>query len=300
MSTNVESIYQSALLADAAYVSLNEAGFLEGDRIREDAFLGSLNDDAQSFSERGFSREEFDAFRLRYRVLQHQPDSMNGFSATLFEDTTTGQLHLAFRGTNDLADVFMDLGLAVDEAYRYEGLLQNGSVTDFLKTAGILDDWGSVRPEFAGRVHVVGHSLGGYLATWSAFRHPEMVSSVDTFNGAGLVYGTPLAMFLNTLWGDDLPQPGFDRSRITHYFAEPGPELTAAGAIAFRPGRRVPLFIENQSGEPGNILDNHSMAHLVDALGAYRLLARLDPTLELGEITGILEAASNRGEGSLA
>ena len=178
-------------------------------------------------------------------------------------------------------DLLQDVSLAAPLAAQIGELLQNGAVDDFLRDAGLIDASGAVLPEYAGRIQLSGHSLGGHLALWTASQHPELVARVDTFNGAGLTYNSPVAVLLDTLWNETIA-PGASAlvaGEIHNYYAEPGPEVTATGLLAYRPGEHVPLFIEYA---PGEVLATHNMSRLVDALAAYRLFAAIDPALEHG------------------
>mgnify|MGYP003415322180 FL=1 len=128
-----------------------------------------------SFQSRGFTHPQFEEFQRTYRVLHHQPDSATGFSATLFENVSTGELHLAFRGTNGAMDLLQDASLAVTLAVQFGDWLQNGAVETFLRDAGLIDANGAAMPEYAERIQLSGHSLGGHLALWAASQHADLV-----------------------------------------------------------------------------------------------------------------------------
>ena len=137
MSTTMDVVYQSALLADAAYVTFHVPEFLNGAEIGDAAWAaGSVG--GVSFEDRGFTPSQFEDFQRTYRVLHHQPDSATGFSATLFENVSTGELHLAFRGTNGAMDLLQDASLAVTLAVQFGDWLQNGAVETFLRDAGLI------------------------------------------------------------------------------------------------------------------------------------------------------------------
>ena len=196
-------------------------------------------------------------------------------------------------------DLLQDASLAVTLAVQFGDWLQNGAVETFLRDAGLIDANGAAMPEYAGRIQLSGHSLGGHLALWTASQHADLVARVDTFNGAGLNYQHPLVVLLETLWNETIA-PGANAlvgGAIHNYYAEPGPEFTATGLFAYRPGEHVPLFIEHA---PGEVLATHDMSKLVDALAAYRLFAAIDPSLDAAQMGAILEAASNDSQGSIA
>ena len=145
-------------------------------------------------------------------------------------------------------DLLQDASLAVSLATQFGDWLQNGAVDDFLLAAGLIDASGSVLPQYAGRIQLSGHSLGGHLALWTASQHPDLVARVDTFNGAGLNYQHPVVVLLETLWNETIA-PGANAlvgGAIHNYYAEPGPEVTATGLFGYRPGEHVPLFIETR------------------------------------------------------
>ena len=139
MSSTMDVVYQSALLADAAYVSLHLPGFVTNQLISAEAWDqdASNPDGIVTFADRGFTRQQFDEFQRTYRVLHHQPDTTTGFSATLFENIETGGLHLAFRGTNGLSDAWQDVALATVFADQLGSVLQEGMVDDFLRAANV-------------------------------------------------------------------------------------------------------------------------------------------------------------------
>ena len=149
MSTTTDVVYNSALLADAAYVTFHVPEFLNGAEIGDAAWAAGANGGV-SFESRGFTRSQFEEFQSTYRVLYHQPDTATGFSATLFENVRTGELHLAFRGTNDAMDLLQDASLAVSLGMQFGEWLQNGAVEEFLRGAGLIDASGAVLPQYVG------------------------------------------------------------------------------------------------------------------------------------------------------
>jgi len=113
MKTQIEKAYQAALLADAAYVTYDEPGYLDGEdwdnpdvhnRLSEDALNGTSASDDIPFGEvdggRGWNQSRFQSFADRYEVVYHQPDQDNGFSATLFYDTLEQNVVAASRRTH--------------------------------------------------------------------------------------------------------------------------------------------------------------------------------------------------------
>ena len=193
MSTRNEKTYQAALLSDAAYVTFQSEGFLDGDnwnnpdvqnQLLLTSLIGNASADEVPFGDaengRGWSQARFQAFADRYSVVYHQPDQENGFSATLFYDTLEQKYITAFRGTNepfpDIApsDLLLALGLSsLDPEEQYS------SIAAFFENAGLVDSSGAVLPEFAGKVDFVGHSLGGYLSLWAMYEFRELFSEEE-------------------------------------------------------------------------------------------------------------------------
>ena len=313
MNRKTEQTYQSALLADAAYVTFGADGYLDGanwndpeiqNQIRIGALDGAFSPSEVPFGDteagRGWTESRFDAFSRRYTVVYHQPDQDNGFSATLFYDTVDQKYVSAFRGTNepfpDIApsDLLLALGLSsMDPQEQYS------SIAAFFENAGLIDSSGAVRPEFAGKVDFVGHSLGGYLSLWAMYEFRDLFAEVFTFNGAGIsaIPGTPDYEYINALVRDN-PLSADQQSRIHNLFAEEGPELTANDLTFFRPGGREGIFVERKDllGTAGF----HSAGLLVDSLAVSSLFALIDPDVDSADIDGALYAASNQSVGSLA
>lgn len=303
MSRTMDEVYHSALLSGAAYISWQRQDFLSGTAIA-DISWNRRAPGAESFSGRGFTHRQFAEVQRRYRVLCHQPDTTSGFSATLFENTASGALHLAFRGTTELGDEWREVTLAREFAHQLGALLRDGVVDEFLRAAGVLDTAGNANPAFIGRLGLTGHSLGGHLALWTAVKHPELVMRVDTFNGAGMSCSAPVMVLLETLWRDTvlpaLPASSLDPARVHNFYADPGPQALTTGVFGYRPGEHVPLFIEDRSGEGTKPLENHAMECLLESLALYRVFGALDATLSFDDVSTILEGSSTIGDASIA
>ncbi|MEZ5502966.1 MAG: alpha/beta hydrolase-fold protein [Halioglobus sp.] len=306
MGSRIERSYQSALLADAAYVTFNTEFYLNinawddpaiPSRIDIHAFDGgSVPNEVQfgAMSEgRGWSRNEFEAFSERYNVIFHQPNQGNGFSATLFYDTVESKYTVAFRGTDQIfgVDGMSDVLLALSLSSALAGQ-QHSSIFHFLASAGLVDSNGVAKPEFVGKVNFVGHSLGGYLSLWAAYEFPDLFDEVFTFNGAGIS---------NLLWASDLkqvqelvaenPLSAAKLGSIYNYYAEEGPEVVANDMTFFRPGERQGLFIERRDAL--STAGFHSQSLIVDALGVYSLLSLVDPQFGFEDAKDVLYAMSN-------
>ena len=312
MISRMEKTYIASLLSDAAYVTMDSPGYIDGpgwsdptiqNRIQNSALDGSASAGEVPFGEvddgRDWTQAQFDAFTTRYRVVYHQPDQSNGFSATLFYDTETQHYTAAFRGTNDFfpdfspSDLLLALGLSSLSTEE-----QHSSIATFFENAGLLAGDGTVKPEFAGKVDFVGHSLGGYLSLWAMYEFRDLFAEVYTFNGAGIsaIPGTPDYQYINQLMLDN-PISSAEQGRIHNYFAEEGPELASNDLTFFRPGGREGIFIERR--DLAETIAFHSMNLMVESLAVYSLFPLVDPTVKTEEVTPALYAISNESIGSL-
>ena len=154
MTDQIESVYQGALLADAAYIDFDGLyDKLSGEIVNDTATL-------EEFQRRGFTEDQFNTFRERYEIIDHVQSNISGLSATLFRDKFDGgKPILAFRGTETTlkaapADLITDLllTLGIDEA----GMQAPGQ-------EGLMDEWRDAGHFSADNpLTVVGHSLGGH------------------------------------------------------------------------------------------------------------------------------------------
>jgi len=268
MDRNIESIYQGALLADAAYVDFGDiwvdAGFSPD--IQGYGEIPDTDYARDEFLKRGFTADQFNAFRERYEIIDHVQSNISGLSATLFRDKFDGgKPILAFRGTETTlnaapADLITDLllTLGIDEA----GMQAPGQ-------EGLMDEWRDAGHFSADNpLTVVGHSLGGHLSLKAAAEYNDLVSDVVTFNGAGI---NPIE--------DLFVSDQLDPSKVTRVVSEPGFEVTANDFFFKQYGdTEHRLFIHKQSlvsdyeSFSDLAIGNHSMVHLVDTFSVMRLL----------------------------
>lgn len=292
---NYETLYQNALMADAAYIDFSQYSMSSGGALRAE------------FLKRGFTAQQVDDFFVRYEVKHYQPNNSSGFSAIAFVDKATEpkKITVAFRGTeppdsanfssfeNFFADLKQDLLLArgVSELNPFS---QDNYIEAFLYELRVVDASGDVLSGYEQSINIVGHSLGGYLTAMAAVDNPDLIDQAYTFNGAGLA-GIDLAY--NALVKPYLLGKKLDQSRFHNFYAEAGYEITAGqGGSDYlsyfgRPGSRTPLFIEAQGDAS---FHNHSMIHLVNALSVGRLLAYLDDTKTIEFVDNLLWQASNK------
>ncbi|MEH6467207.1 MAG: hypothetical protein V7722_06210, partial [Porticoccus sp.] len=288
----IEEIYTEALLAAAAYADWGSGDVTE---IK-----------AELINERGFTEEQYNTFfdleNGLYEVYggpsSGYVESANGFSATIFENRATGELTVAFRGTEPefpyvdvLADIVALLGFANPDGPLEDFFNQTNNIDDFLDSNNLLSNDQLTQP-----VNFTGHSLGGYLATMSAYKYSSSFGEAYTYNGLGL---TPLENawedFKSTFVGRPL-----DDTKIHNYFADKGWEA-ASSPLLSRPGGQEAIFIEEVSNPASD--ENHAIAKLVESLSVYRVLALLDPNLDsesgFNTIYKVLDAATNVADQSL-
>ena len=117
-------------------------------------------------------------FTSRFRLLKHQKNDDEGFSATLFEDTKDNNKKiLTFRGTEITpGDLKADNQLAT-----YRIPTQVNSLINFF-----LDNVIPILKE-GEKINICGHSLGGYLTQVCAFTFSEYIDEIYTFNSPGLL-----------------------------------------------------------------------------------------------------------------
>ena len=117
-------------------------------------------------------------FTSRFKLLKHQKNDDEGFSATLFEDTKDNNKKiLTFRGTEITpGDLKADNQLAT-----YRIPTQVNSLINFF-----LDNVIPILKE-GEKINICGHSLGGYLTQVCAFTFSEYIDEIYTFNSPGLL-----------------------------------------------------------------------------------------------------------------
>ena len=145
-------------------------------------------------------------FTSRFRLLKHQKNDDEGFSATLFEDTENSNKRiLTFRGTEiTLGDLNADIQLTINEIPT-----QVNSLINFF-----LDNVIPILKE-GEKINICGHSLGGYLTQICAFTFAEYIDEIYTFNSPGI-----LTDYMKTRIG--IPNidlmPRFIRNEIIYFF----------------------------------------------------------------------------------
>lgn len=219
----------------------------------------------------GMSATQAATFAATYTVVAQSGGigSLTGFSATLFQNSQTGQKYLSIRGT----ELGMGLDLWAGAMIAFGNPLLNFQIPvmltfyNQLKTDGLITS--------ADSITVSGHSLGGYLAQLLTMYDSTQFSHTLTYNAPGFSGVGALAASLLGLSSSAIP------AQITNVQGS-GPNIIAGlGSVL---GNEKPIFTESTS---------HSIIPLTDTLAVYNLLATIDSGLNLDSITGILKASSN-------
>ncbi|RLA22719.1 MAG: hypothetical protein DRQ61_05750, partial [Gammaproteobacteria bacterium] len=280
---DTKGIFQSAMLSEASYADFDGIDLTKDDDVKtaltkQPTILGIPD----PFADPVFTESQAQDFVDHWKVISHQPNTVSGFSATLFESKdNSGQFSLAIRGTegffsmDTVADLF---GVALQGVARTQAL-----------TSG---DTGLGKLNASVKIDITGHSLGGHLSMLFSRMFPQNVNHIYTYNGAGLGGIVKEIAEVAGYNNNDVPN-----SRVTNIVAEKGFDFTATAGYIIDSSERD--FIEESSGITG--IDSHSISKLIDALAVSNLLHNLsgDAKLSLGQIGSYLDAASNKAEESL-
>lgn len=239
---------------------------LKQDNTWQSNLLNSFDEKTNSDKLNGkFSEIQAEEFVKRYKIYFHQPNTLSGFSATLFYDTQEDRFVVGFRGTEGVMDIIQDLALSLNANPQSSALL------DFLIEVSRFVKIYNKRTIF------VGHSLGGYLAQWALIYcdslHKDKLkfspSEVYTFNAPsidGWNFPSPI-INPNTI---KILQEIFDKrsidisNKITHIYDSGGIKLIASAQ--YGSSNRLPIYTGN---------DSHSIIPLTQTLYLYSYLLGL-------------------------
>ncbi len=260
MANTINDYYENSILSDIAYYNLNSG-------MTPAEFKSVLMED------RGIAEVKAEYISTRYQILETSSGInawASGFSATLFYDTQENKKVLAIRGTNDVFDLITDaISVATIGStalqYQYQDLK---NFYAGLVSSGVLGSGETFT--------VAGHSLGGFLTQAFAVDYSSVVSNAYTYNAPGI--GGGIAELLEAL---GVTSASIDTSRTTNILSE-----YVIGGLGTMLGSVKDIFIEN-----GGPIRNHSITTVSDSLAVYNLLAALQPTLTLNDLTPILQNA---------
>jgi len=325
---SIDQSFLEAVLADIAYVDGFTVG-MTGDPLRQRIEFRVSLPLAQEIAD-------------RIQVLAVHPGPTTDYQGIVFKDLIDGTLYVAHRGTEptfgDLlyADVDLALisGLARDQAAAMVNWWNDiakpaGTIYTRAAPVSILDilDNRTFKPDgtaassgllanevaqaaAAGKLRVVGHSLGGHLTTVFASVFSEQVSHSSTFNGAGLfsvgtvtnflrafLQGAPLTQLAQII-GTSVQFPG--AARQDNLYAMNGVSLTSSDVLFLQQaGKRIPVFNEYRAELNADPFNNHYAYKLVDTLALYRALEMLYPAISTSSLNPLTEASASVYSASL-
>jgi hypothetical protein len=293
MSTFQEQ-YDAALLAHAAYlnfpgVSTPGSGAITG------SFLKAILIAVDEHGTVRFTEEQADYFVSRFKVVAFRDSGDTSFQAAVFQDLApsgpdAGRLTIAFRGTEDRADVGQDLALALLGA----AITQEKDSEEFLADLRSTGTGGFGLITAGMQVNFAGHSLGGHLAYHAEQFGGVSLNTAYTFNTAG--NGRSPSTIWRAITGADAPA-------FETILAEPGFNLVGSFATGFTPGTDLEIFTEPQ--QPGSLQDywpaNHYMQPIVDSLAVYRVLEVAAPLYSLDNdvVARVISGATDKRWDSL-
>jgi Ca2+-binding RTX toxin-like protein len=228
-------------------------------------------------NEVNFSEAQAKNFSGRYEVIatstQYGIGEVSSFDAILFLDHTTDKKILAIRGSQEVTDYVVDVGLGIS------GLVygQNVSLNNFYD-ALISDN----KLSLTDKVDVTGHSLGGYLAQLFTASHSYAVDNAYTYNAPGI---GGLNQELQELFG--LKNQSDYNDKITNLYAENGSEFVAGLGVML--GDIIPLSIDPDAISA----NNHRIGRLTESLHIYDMLSSITQVQDVELLTSILEHISN-------
>ncbi|MEW6292451.1 MAG: hypothetical protein AB1544_03990 [Pseudomonadota bacterium] len=250
----ITEYFKQAELALAAYAQL---------------MPGSPDIEALKHPDVGMSESQAERFAEHWRVIDQSPASPTGFSATVFEEISTGKRYLAIRGTegffsvDTLADAQLLFGGAaraqIVSLYNYVQRLVTPAgqpaiqvediAADIDPITGHVNDPGGIRQTTsvaglgylsgATGITVAGHSLGGHLAAAANYLFPTLIGATFTYNAPGFSLDYAKAL-LDQFPGSATAFP----ASITNLVAHAGADIIAA--VGTLPGVPVRIEIENQ------------------------------------------------------
>jgi hypothetical protein len=118
-----------------------------------------------------------------WTVVTQCPNTLTGFSGTLFKNNKTEELVISFRSTEFIDDAARD-NEATDKMEIAKGGFALGQIADMEAWYAKLSQSGGLLE--GKKFSVTGYSLGAHLATVFNFLHGKDIDQVVTFNGAGI------------------------------------------------------------------------------------------------------------------
>ena len=316
----IASLFEQAQLAESAYGNFLDAA---GNLI---ATSGQL-ETALTTGDSKFSDSQAASFVKNWEVIDHVPDTIGGFSATLFRNRQSGACTLAIRGSLDMQDFVEDAkiifreGLAkhqlvdlynfwvrantpagqgydaarlIEKDVPFAGAIQIGLIfygVEFVPSAQLRD--ANLRVGTGAlavppaALSVTGHSLGGHLAMAFTRLFPGISVNALGINGLGFKIGASEANYFFAKLGG---ASSFRSNATQNIYGIAGPEFAAMNnGILQQPGGYSGLFIENASINPLTGFPSHSSMQMTDSAAVYDLFIKLDSSLRSSSPNQALE-----------
>ena len=268
--TDITIFSQQADLALAAYANLRQ-------NMVDDEYIATLG-----FA--GMSKSQATEFVKHWTVVDSVNFSLNGASATVFENKETGVRYLVVRGTDPNLSGSIDALLADLPILAGIPSFLN---PQFLSLQGQVRSWidsGVLPPDFS----ATGHSLGGYLAaaitSWNGSGTAYMYNSPGISSAIGNLYDVLKAV----LGMENVPLV----NNVYNFRSNEGISITATLGAQLAP----PTYVQI---EPSVGTGNHSMLRLTDSLAVAALFSELDPSLSVQGFIPLFQAASADASASL-
>ena len=208
----------------------------------------------------------------QYSVFGYQDDPKTGFHATAYQNTTTHEIIIAYRGTDPdfknhtrttLQDAAVDYAMIKkqvnDQKAAADAFTQE--MIDKAEKHGISKD----------HIFLAGHSLGGTLAEIEAWEHGLRGTTLNAYGAVDLIHGVPRGgnQVTNYVMAGDVVSAG------SYHFGEVKVLASVEDIAALKAGR----YLDAPPGAPppnplrAMLLSDHSGAHFIGEGGMENVLA---------------------------
>lgn len=128
---------------------------------------------------------------IKYKPIAHADNALTGFQATAYRCLDTGEVVIAYRGTEFGREPLQD-GIVADAGMVLTGVnAQTGDAMAFAQKVMGLAAADAEKYHYPLSVTVTGHSLGGTLAEIAAYRYGLHGETFNSYGAAGLLEGVP-------------------------------------------------------------------------------------------------------------
>jgi hypothetical protein len=237
-----------------------------------------------------FTEVQADYLVSRFVPVAYRSDG-SGFQAVVFRDISSNQLSLAFRGTEQVIDIGVDLNLA---GALGKALGQVSAADTFLADLKSTTSFNLLPAGTS--LNLVGHSLGGHLAYHALGYAGLSIGQTYTFNGAGI--GGPYTAAIASLLNANTQ----NYPNIYNVIADAGLSLVPSELSGVHMGAPVDLFTEPQGTAMGALsFGNHYMQPMLDSLAVHGAFEKLVGTGNLNSagFKRILESLTDKPGDSL-